>query len=134
MKILVADDEEHCRSLIRAMFANEPDVELVMTADGAEAWWRLTEPKQRFDLGIFDLRMTAVDGLALIERIRAAPLYRNLPIILCTGVSDRDIVARAARLAINHYVVKPYRADSLREKILTFAPKHGGPERTLLAG
>lgn len=122
MKILVADDEEHCRQLLRALFANEPEVELTTAHDGAEAWWLLTAPNARYDLCISDLRMPCVDGLALIERIRATPALSRLPIILCTGINDRDTVARAARFAVNSYVVKPYKPDSLRQKIHAIVP------------
>lgn len=124
MKILVADDEEACRNLIADIFVDEPIVQLTLTSDGAEAWWKLTEPGHRYDLGIFDLRMPTIDGLQLIERVRHSPALRHLPIILCTGINDRETVARAARLAINHYVVKPFRPDSLREKVRTLAPRH----------
>jgi DNA-binding response OmpR family regulator len=123
MRILIADDEEECRNLLRDMFVDEPDIELTMTKDGAEAWWLLTEPERRFDLGIFDLRMPNVDGLKLIERIRSASHVRQMPIILCTATSDRDTVGRAARLAINHYVVKPYKTDGMREKVQAFKPR-----------
>lgn len=134
MNILIADDEEDCRNLLRDIFATDPNVTLTMTCDGAQAWWALTDPQQRFDLGVFDLKMPAVDGLALIARIRNSPTLRHLPVILCTGISDRETVAKAARLAINHYVVKPYEAAALREKARAHAPRYGQrPERTLLS-
>ncbi|HYP16350.1 MAG TPA: response regulator [Opitutus sp.] len=126
MKILVADDEDQCRMLLQDMFATDPRVQLTMARDGAEAWWKLTEPAQRFDLAIFDLRMPTVDGLQLIERVRGSDALRRLPIILCTGINDRDWVGCAARLAINHYVVKPYKSDGMREKIAALAPRRSG--------
>lgn len=126
MKILVADDEDSCRQLLQDMFATDPRVELTMARDGAEAWWKLTEPAQRFDLGIFDLRMPTVDGLELIERVRGSEKLRELPIILCTGINERDTITRAARLAISHYVVKPYKPDGMREKIAALAPSRSG--------
>ena len=100
-----------------------------MASNGAEAWWRLTEPAQRFDLGIFDLRMPSVDGLQLIERVRNSSALRHLPVILCTGIHDRDTVAKAARLAINHYIVKPYKPEGMREKIRSLSPR-SSPLRT----
>lgn len=134
MKVLVADDEEPCRNLLRALLLDSPEIELTMAHDGAEAWWLLTEPKRRFDLGVFDFRMPGIDGLMLIERIRNTALLRHLPVILCTGVSDRETVGRAAKLAINHYIVKPYKADGMRDKIRQFAPRHGAAEQTLIVG
>lgn len=121
MKILVADDEDTCRALLQDMFAAEPHVELTMARDGAEAWWFLTDPQQRFDLCIVDVKMPVVDGLQLIERIRSVVTLRHLPIILCTGVSDRETVARVVKLGITQYIVKPYNPAGMREKIRAVA-------------
>ncbi len=130
MKILVADDEEPCRKLLQDILAHDPNVHLTMARDGAEAWWLLTEPDQRYDLGIFDLCMPLVDGLTLIERLRGSASFRSMPVILCTGVNDRETVARAARLAINAYIVKPYRPDSMRQKIHAIGPPHDPAQRS----
>jgi len=129
MKILLADDEEPCRQLLSNLFLREHDVDFIMARDGAEAWWLLTAPGQQFDLGIFDLRMPVVDGLALIDRIRSSPTWRRLPVILCTGISDRDTIASAGRLAIDHYIVKPYKPSVIRAKVLSFYPFDTGHER-----
>ncbi len=117
MKILVADDEDACRNLLQEIFASDPTIDLTMARDGAEAWWHLTEPNQRFDVAIFDVRMPVVDGLQLTERVRSVITLRHLPVVLCTGVSDRETVARAARLGIASYIVKPFTPAGLREKI-----------------
>jgi CheY-like chemotaxis protein len=122
MRILVAEDEEACRNLLQDTLSSDAGIVFTMAQNGAEAWWLLTEPGQRFDLCIFDLKMPVVDGLTLCERIRSVPLLRHLPIILCTGVNDRDTVSRAAKLSINHYIVKPYRMEALREKIAALVP------------
>jgi two-component system, chemotaxis family, chemotaxis protein CheY len=121
MKILVADDDEACRNLFLDMYAGDISVELTMARDGAEAWWLLTDPTRKFDLCIVDLKMPVVDGLQFIERVRGVITLRHLPIILCTGVSDRETVARAARLGITSYIVKPYNPQGMREKIRLIA-------------
>jgi two-component system chemotaxis response regulator CheY len=133
MKILIADDEDACRALLQDMFAADTAVKLAMARDGAEAWWHLTEPNQRFDLCILDLKMPVVDGLKLIERIRTTPNLRHLPIILCTGINDRDTVGKALRLAITHYVVKPYKPESMREKIRSAVPHFARVDRPLMS-
>lgn len=117
MKILVVDDEEACRRLLQDIFAAEPYVQITPAGDGAEAWWLLTEPGQEFDICVIDVKMPVVDGLALVERMRSVSSLRMMPVILCTGFSDRETVAKAVRLGITHYVVKPYDPAGLREKI-----------------
>ena len=117
MKILVADDEDACQGLLRDVFASEPEVELTFARDGADAWWKLTEPHSKFDLGIIDVKMPGVDGLQFIERVRSVVTLRHFPVVLCTGMSDRDTVARAAKLRIAGYIVKPYMPANVRDKI-----------------
>lgn len=121
MKILVVDDEDTCRALLQDIFATELGVEVVMARDGAEAWWLLTDPEHRFNACIVDIKMPVVDGLKLVERIRATPHLRPLPVILCTGVHDRETVAQAVRLGVTQYVLKPYQPAGMREKIRAVA-------------
>jgi two-component system chemotaxis response regulator CheY len=61
--------------------------------------------------------MPTVTGLSLLERIRGTPRFANFPIVVCTGSHDRETVARAAQLAISHYIVKPFKPAAVREKI-----------------
>lgn len=122
MKILFVDDEETSHKLLRSTLAGEPDLDLVSAYDGALAWWYLTDPERHFDLCICDLRMPCVDGLSLIERIRGHASLHHLPIMLCTAIGDRETVARAARLAVNHFLIKPYRPEVIREKIHSLVP------------
>ncbi len=117
MRILVADDEDMCRALLHDLYIGLPHVELVMARDGAEAWWLMTEPNEKFDVAVIDVKMPVVDGLKLIERMRGTAHLRQLPVILCSGISDRETVGRAVRLGITSYIVKPYSPEGMREKI-----------------
>jgi two-component system chemotaxis response regulator CheY len=117
MNILMVDDDEPCRNLIKELFADDAEMTFAFASDGAEAWWLLSDPQRTFDLGIIDLHMPTVTGLSLLERIRATPRLAHFPIMLCTGIHDRETVARAAQLSINHYIVKPFKPAAMREKI-----------------
>jgi two-component system, chemotaxis family, chemotaxis protein CheY len=117
MNILVVDDDEACCQLLRDLIAKEPDCTAKFATNGAEAWWLLSDPQQHFDLGIFDIKMPTVDGLSLLKRIRATPKLKELPVILCSGVTERSTVQEAVQFAVQHYVVKPYSATGMLEKI-----------------
>jgi two-component system, chemotaxis family, chemotaxis protein CheY len=121
MNILVVDDDDGCTQLLRDLLAKEPDYNLVFTGNGAEAWWFLSDPEKHFDLGIFDIKMPTVDGLSLLKRIRETPKLKGLPVILCTGINERRIVHAAVQYEVQHYVVKPYSAGSMLEKIRDIA-------------
>lgn len=121
MNILLADDDSTNRDLMRQIVALDPGHDLTEVYDGEEAWTMLRESGQTFDLVIIDLAAARLDGLALVERIRGVAALRNLPVILCTAVKDRQSVVRAAQLGVRHYLVKPYSRDAVLEKIRSTA-------------
>ncbi len=118
MRILVVDDDDCCRFLLRdALSTIIPREELSFASDGDEAWWALTDPDRRFELLLLDLAMPRVNGLALLARIRQHPSLANLPIILCTGTSNRQTVTEAVRLNVMSYVVKPFSPAAVVQKV-----------------
>jgi len=117
MNILIAEDDDISRDLLRRILEREEGYTLTLTSDGEKAWAQLTDPAQRFDLGIFDLMMPRLSGLDLIARVRATPELKTLPVILCTAVKERATVERAGQLGVAHYIVKPYTRAFVLERI-----------------
>jgi CheY-like chemotaxis protein len=118
MRILVVDDDDCCRFLLRdALSTIIPREQISFAADGDEAWWILTDPDRAFDLLIVDLAMPRVNGLALLARVRQHPRINGLPIILCTGTSNRQTVTEAVRLNVMSYVVKPFSPAAVVQKV-----------------
>ena len=118
MRILVVDDDDCCRFLLRdALSTIIPREEIAFASDGDEAWWVLTDPERSFDMLIVDLAMPRVNGLALLARIRQHPKLAGLPIILCTGTSNRQTVTEAVRLNVMSYVVKPFSPAAIVQKV-----------------
>jgi len=118
MRILVADDDDCCRFLLRdALSTIIPRENIAFASDGDEAWWVLTDPEKSFDLLIVDLAMPRVNGLALLARVRQHPKLTGLPIILCTGTSSRQTVTEAVRLNVMSYVVKPFSPAAIVQKV-----------------
>lgn len=117
MNILLAEDDTTSRDLMRRIIALEPGHVLTQARDGEEAWQILREASPRFDVGIFDVTMPRIDGIGLVERIRASAAWRTLPVILCTAMNDRHTVERARLLSVNHYIVKPYTRSLVLDKL-----------------
>ena len=118
MRILVVDDDDCCRFLLRdALSTIVPREHIAFASDGDEAWWVLTDPERTFDMLIVDLAMPRVNGLALLARIRQHPKLMGLPIILCTGTSNRQTVTEAVRLNVMSYVVKPFSPAAIVQKV-----------------
>ena len=84
VKILVVDDCEEIREFCRLSLKDRYDV--VMAGNGAEAQEQLK--KQRFDLIVLDIYLPKMDGLTLAENIKSDPEYKEIPIILMTGLTE----------------------------------------------
>jgi CheY-like chemotaxis protein len=132
MHILVAEDDKVSRELIRRMLESDRKYTVVLASDGDEAWKHLLDPAQTFDACITDIQMPGLDGLELATRIRAHDQLARLPIVLCTAANDRASVQRAAGLAVNGYIVKPYTRNRVVDQLQRIeaaqrAPEAGGP-------
>lgn len=112
MRILIADDEAIIRMGLRAMLEEMGHQVVGAAADGAAAirMARTTQP----DLVLLDIKMPEVDGFAAAEAIAAE---RPVAILMLTAYSDRDLVERAASLAVHGYLVKPARDTELEAAV-----------------
>ena len=113
-RVLVADDEEGIRDLLRkTLQLAEYDVDVA--EDGRAALERLRV--KRYDLLITDLRMPGMDGLTLIRDVRR--LRADLPVIIITGYSTEATAIEAIDLGVQGYLTKPFRVP----RVLTAAAK-----------
>ena len=69
------------------------------------------------ELVISDVGLEDMSGLELLTTVQANVRWRNIPVIMCTGMSDSETVREAIRLGARHYLVKPIRPSLLLEKI-----------------
>jgi excisionase family DNA binding protein len=113
-RVLVADDEASIRELLSKTLALA-DYDVDLAHDGRSALDRLRTT--HYDLLITDLKMPAVDGLAVIREARR---YRpDLPIIIITGFSTEASAIEALNLGVSGYLTKPFRVP----KVLATAAK-----------
>jgi two-component system, chemotaxis family, chemotaxis protein CheY len=112
-RALVADDSSTMRKiLIRSLNACGL-ADVVEAADGAEAIQLFAE--QSFDLVLTEWNMPAKSGLDLIQAIRAGGA--KVPIIMITTEAEKSRVIEVIKAGVNDYVIKPFTAEMLREKI-----------------
>jgi len=112
-RALVADDSNTMRkSLIRSLNACGLD-DVVEADDGAEAIRLFAE--QSFDLVLTEWNMPTKSGLELIQEIRAGGA--KVPIIMITTEAEKSRVIEVIKAGVNDYVIKPFTAEMLREKI-----------------
>jgi two-component system chemotaxis response regulator CheY len=115
LKILVVDDQLTMRAVAR-LALQEMGVRNILDAEnGSDAFQKaITQP---LDMIISDFNMPEMDGLGLLRAVRGHPAVRKLPFILVTGRGDNALVVTAAQAGVNNYIVKPFTAGMLREKI-----------------
>lgn len=119
-RILVIDDREELLTLLRMLLEDE-DYAVSVLDDGAlvEQTARLNPP----DLIVLDLRLGAISGLDVLERLRSSRATADIPIIVATAaVSEVDVVRRliadpSGRYANVSVLTKPFDADALLERI-----------------
>lgn len=116
MHLLLAEDDKISRELLRRIIESESHT-VTLAEDGAEAWRVLVESPRSFDAVVFDICMPTVSGMELIEKMRARDDLKKTPVILCSAVSDRVTVQKAAALGVTHYIVKPYSRAVMHEKL-----------------
>jgi len=117
MKVLVADDSSTMRKIIlRSLQAVGVD-DTVEAADGEEAV--ALYKKGSIDLVLTDWNMPGKSGLEVIQEIRK--IDADVPIIMVTTEAEKSRVMEAIQAGVSDYLVKPFTADTLREKI----DKHG---------
>ncbi len=123
MKILVAEDDAITRELLKRVLARLSDQVLEATS-GVEAI-DLIE-REDPDFLFTDIQMPVLDGIAVVEAVRASASHRHLPIVCLSGIKDRDEVTRLVELGIADYVLKPLRLSDALERFGRVIEKHAG--------
>lgn len=113
--ILIVDDSNTTRALIRAVIEELGDFETVEAASGFEALKML--PLQQYDLIITDINMPDINGLELINFIKNNPRYNHLPIIIVSTEKSEEDKKRGMALGATAYVTKPFKSFELQEII-----------------
>jgi two-component system chemotaxis response regulator CheY len=115
LKVLVVDDQQTIRSLVRNGLREIGVTDVREASDGEDGLRALlTSPA---NLVISDYNMPKLDGLNFLRAVRAAPQLKNVGFIMLTGRADGDLVQRAVQFGVNNYLVKPFTVATLREKI-----------------
>ena len=116
MKILIVEDDNVSRHLLRHIVESQPDYEVIEASNGKDAWTLLQRGLQP-DLCLLDIHMPEMDGIELLRRIRGDTHRKDTKVILCSSINERATIAQAAALSINYYILKPYAKQLILEQI-----------------
>jgi len=117
MRVLVADDSSTMRKIILRSLQAVGVTDITEAADGTEAV-ALFKPGA-FDMVLTDWNMPGMTGLEVLQNIRTQD--QNVPVIMVTTEAEKSRVLQAIQAGVTDYLVKPFTADTLREKL----EKHG---------
>ncbi|GAA3948223.1 chemotaxis response regulator CheY [Allohahella marinimesophila] len=115
MKILVVDDFSTMRRIIKNLLRDLGFTNTEEADDGQTALPMLKTGK--FDFLVTDWNMPGMTGIELLGHVRADENLKSLPVLMVTAEAKRDQIVAAAQAGVNGYVVKPFTAAVLKEKI-----------------
>ncbi|TAM54024.1 MAG: chemotaxis protein CheY [Paraburkholderia sp.] len=121
MKILVVDDFPTMRRIVRNLLKELGYGNVDEAEDGATGLSRLQGGG--FDFVISDWNMPNMDGLEMLKRIRADASLSHLPVLMVTAESKKENIIAAAQAGASGYVVKPFTAATLDEKLTKIIEK-----------
>ena len=114
-KVLIIDDMMTMRRLVKKALTSLGFSDITDAKDGAEAWNKLQEGS--FQLIISDWNMPNLTGLELLRKVRADEKFAKLPFILLTAEADESQTVEANEAGVDNYIIKPFSADILKEKL-----------------
>jgi len=123
LKFLVVDDFSTMRRIVRNLLKELGLTKVEEAEDGAVALARLREGG--FDFVVSDWNMPNMDGLTLLQNVRADARLKTLPFLMITTEAKKENIAAALQAGASGYIVKPFTAATLQEKLDTIFGKMG---------
>ena len=115
MKILVVDDFSTMRRIIKNLLRDLGFTNCDEADDGATAWPKLQAGE--YDFVVTDWNMPGMTGIDLLKAVRADERLSSLPVLMVTAEAKREQIVAAAQAGVNGYIVKPFTAGTLKEKL-----------------
>ena len=115
MKVLVVDDFATMRRIVKNVLKQIGFTQILEADDGTTALGVLKDNK--IDLIISDWNMPQMSGLDLLKTVRKEDATREIPFVMVTAEAQKDNVLQAVQAGVSNYIVKPFTADAVKEKL-----------------
>ena len=123
LKFLVVDDFSTMRRIVRNLMKELGYTNVEEAEDGAIALQKLRSGP--FDFVVTDWNMPNMDGLTLLQTVRSDPNLKHLPVLMITAEAKKENIIAAAQAGASGYIVKPFTAGTLGEKMAKIFEKMG---------
>lgn len=124
IKFLVVDDFSTMRRIVRNLLKELGFTNVEEAEDGQIALQKLNGGT-RYDFVVTDWNMPNMDGLTLLQNIRSSPALKHLPVLMITAEAKKENIIAAAQAGASGYIVKPFTAATLSEKMNKIFEKFG---------
>ncbi|MDE2388572.1 MAG: chemotaxis response regulator CheY [Betaproteobacteria bacterium] len=115
LKFLVVDDFSTMRRIVRNLLKELGFVNVDEAEDGIVALRKLQDGN--FDFIVSDWNMPNMDGLTMLQNVRANEALKNIPVLMVTAEAKKENIVAAAQAGASGYIVKPFTAAVLEEKL-----------------
>ncbi len=115
LRILVVDDFATMRRIVKNVLKQLGYNNVEEVEDGSKALVALE--KGEFQFVVSDWNMPVMDGLEMVKNLRANPTTKDVPVLMVTAEAEKDKVVEAIKAGVNNYIVKPFTAETMQEKI-----------------
>lgn len=115
MKILVVDDMSTMRRIVKNILKQVGFSNMEEAENGQEALQKLrTEP---YGFVVSDWNMPIMPGIELLRAIRADEKLKHIPVLMVTAEAQKENLIEAIQAGVSNYIVKPFTAETMQEKI-----------------
>ena len=131
-KFLVVDDFATMRKIVKKVLAELGYTNVSEAEDGKPALALLQQAAQSgqpIEMVISDWNMPGMTGIELLKACRSNPQLKGTPFMLVTAESEQKNIIEAAQAGVSDYVVKPFNAQTLKEKLTRVWAKHNPPTK-----
>ncbi|MDQ7833289.1 MAG: chemotaxis response regulator CheY [Desulfovibrionaceae bacterium] len=115
MSILVVDDFSTMRRIIKNILRQLGFSNIHEADDGTTAWETLN--KTKIDFVISDWNMPNMPGIELLRKVRGSEEFADLPFLMVTAEAQQENIIEAVQAKVSNYIVKPFTAETLGQKI-----------------
>jgi two-component system chemotaxis response regulator CheY len=115
MRVLVVDDFSTMRRIVKNILRQLGFTNMVEADDGTTAWETLN--KDRIDFIICDWNMPQMTGIELLRKVRSSEEFPDLPFLMVTAEAQQENIIEAVQAKVSNYVVKPFTAEIMKQKI-----------------
>ena len=120
MSVLVVDDASAMRRIVRGILKELGFKNIREAQNGQTALDELR--KQKADFVVSDWNMPVMTGIELLRAIRADENLKTTPVLMVTAEAKQENIIEAVKAGVNNYIVKPFNAQTLQEKLNKIFP------------